>query len=96
MSDFIKVKEGVTHSVAHEINSHPSIDDYIADQIIRIDHDNPSLMEEICCFAMETAMKVSPADRDMVRVRMVSAGILVYRMLESQHEASELEKLLGD
>ena len=91
---FITVKEGISGSVAHEVMASGSVDAYISDQISRIDEDNPHLMKELCSFAMVTAEKFDPSDprlQEKLKARMVSAGIIVYRMLESQVEADELD-----
>jgi len=98
MADFIRVKEGITGSIAHEIMEYDgSIDIYISDQIARIDGFNPHLMKELCSFAVAGTHKLLSDDLEVrMRARMVCAGILVYRMLESQFEADELDSLLGD
>jgi len=99
MIDFIKVKEGISGSVAHEVGTSDTVDNYISEQIVRIDQFNPHLMKELCSFAMVCAGKLDPVDPKFVEkfsYRMVSAGIIVYRMLESQFEADELNSLMGD
>ena len=99
MADFIRVKEGISGSVAHEVLASDSVDTYVSDQISRIDRVNPHLMKELCSFAIVTAEKLDSTDprfQEKLRARMVSAGIIVYRMLESQVEADELDSLMGE
>ena len=99
MSDFIKVKEGISGSVAHEVGAAAPVDAYISEQIARIDTVNPHLMKEVCSFALITSDKLQATDprfKEKLRAHMVSAGIIVYRMLESQVEADELDDLLGE
>ena len=99
MADLIKVKEGISGSVAHEVMASGSVDAYISDQISRIDLVNPHLMKELCSFAMVATESLDPEDPRLpkkLRARMVIAGIMVYRMLESQIEADELGSLMGD
>ena len=99
MSDFIKVKEGISGSIAHEVTNYPSVDSYIADQIARIDACNPYLMKELCSLAIMSSNKIQPTDpkfKEKLRSHIVSAGIVVYRMLESQLDADELDNLMGE
>lgn len=98
MPDFIKVKEGISGSISHEVEIAESVDVYISEQITRIDAINPHLMKELCSFALITSDKLQPTDpqfREKLRAHMVSAGIIIYRMLESQFEADELDDLMG-
>lgn len=93
MAEFITVKSGISASVAHEVSGAESVDAYISDQIDRIDDENPHLMKELCSFALLVSQKLDLADpklTERLRAHLVSAGIIVYRMLESQSEADSM------
>lgn len=98
MIDFIRVKEGITGSIAHEIGEYEDPGVYIAEQFARIDGFNPYLMEELCLYAVKCTRKLAVSDElgGKMRAHILCAGILTYRMLESQFGADELGSLLGD
>jgi len=92
---FIQVKEGVSGNIVHAVRSKTSVDAYISEQIDRIDVDNHYLMQELCSFAVAATDRLDlngAAVLERVRAQIVCAGIIVYRMLESQAEADELEE----
>jgi len=97
MTDFIKVKCGISGSVAHELEV-AGMDTYISDQITRIGKENPHLMRELCALTLEVADRLKPTDINYnmkLKASLMTAGIVVYRMLESQFDANKLNDLLG-
>jgi len=99
MPDFITVQPDISTSISHEIRGCGSIDEYLERQIARIDDTNRHLMQELCSFAVLASEKLDPADpafKEKLRANIVAAGVAVYRMLESQHEANELNELWGE
>lgn len=88
---FPVMNHAVAEGIAREILLTPN---YVEEHIKLIQRANPLLIHELCAYGVSMTKRLSFDSLLQKRYTtyIVTGGIIVYRMLEAQHEVDEMEK----